>query len=155
MKRHLVIVGVIIAALSLSACSNFLSSTTMKVKRAIYYNDTGVTEPSDFPVLRSSGYAIISKQAGPTSIEKTMQAMRASKLDAYRELSEQVWGVYIKSNTQLADTRQTSNGIESEVEGVIHGARVIRQYPVGDSYVTELELDTRVLYNMYDMRGAF
>lgn len=155
MKKQSVLAAAVLATFALTACSNMISSTSMKVKRSLYYNDTGANEPEEFPVLRSSGYAIISQQDGPTNIEKTIQAMRASKLDAYRELSEQVWGVYIKSNTNLADTRQTYNGIYSEVEGVIHGARVIRQYPSGDSYVTELELDTRVLYDMYDMRGTF
>ena len=36
----------------------------------------------------------------------------------------------------------------------MHGARVIRQYPVGDVYTTELELDTKIIYDLYDIRGA-
>lgn len=147
---------VIMAALFLqTGCTNFLHSTSNTIGNSLNYIDTGVNKPDEFPILRATGYAIISRQSGPTSTERNLQAMRASKLDAYRELSEQVYGIYIKSNLKLRDTVQVNNGISSEVEGVVHGARVIRQYPLGDSYVTELELDTKVLYDMYQMRNAF
>ena len=81
--------------------------------------------------------------------------MRASKLDAYRELTEQVNGIYIKSRSQVAQsTKEISDSIKTEVDGYVHGARVIRQYPVGDVYTTELELDTKIIYDLYDIRGA-
>ena len=32
---------------------------------------------------------------------------------------------------------------------------VVRQYPIGDTYVTELELDTKRLYDLYQIRGVF
>lgn len=138
---------------TLSGCSNFISSTS-SLSRAIGYTDTGVNKPDDFPVLRSSGYALISKQSGASYADKEIKAMRASKIEAYRELTEQVNGLYIKAHTSLNNTRQTGDSVSTEVEGYVHGARVIRQYPVGDTYVTELELDTRVIYDLYEMRGA-
>lgn len=155
MKKLTLLGTIALVLLTQSACTNFLRSTSNSIQNSFNYIDTGVNKPDDFPILRSTGYAVISRQVGPSSSEKYMQAMRASKLDAYRELSEQVYGVYVKSNVRLRDTVQTSNRIQGDVEGVIHGARVIRQYPSGDSYVTELELDTKVLYDMYQMRGAF
>lgn len=86
---------------------------------------------------------------------KQIKAMRASKIEAYRELSEQVNGVYISAKDSLnSNSVETSNNVNTEVDGFIHGARVIRQYAMGDTYATEVELDTRVVYDMYDMRGA-
>ncbi len=155
MKKLTLLGTIALILLTQSACTNFLRSTSNSVQNAFNYIDTGVNKPDDFPILRSTGYAVISRQRGPSNSEKYMQAMRASKLDAYRELSEQVYGVYVKSNVRLNDTVQTRSSVQGDVEGVIHGARVIRQYPSGDSYVTELELDTKVLYDMYQMRGAF
>ena len=66
-------------------------------------------QPNAFPILRATGYAIISKQPGPSQDEKTLQAMRASKLDAYRELSEQVYGQNLIADTTLRDNIQKRN----------------------------------------------
>jgi hypothetical protein len=117
--------------------------------------DDGVHKPSEYPVLRATGYASISRQPGATAAIKQIKAMRASKIEAYRELSEQVNGIYIRATDTLNSSNvETSNSVKSEVDGFVHGARVIRQYAVGDTYATELELDTRVIYDLYQMRGA-
>ena len=131
-------------------CSNILSSSSSRT-----YVDNGVHKLRHYPVLRATGYAVFSKQPGPTKSERMIQAMRASKLDAYRELTEQLNGLYINSETGLKNTRQAKDTLTSQVEGFVHGASVIRQYPVGDTYATELELDTRLIYDLYQIRGAF
>ena len=53
-----------------------------------------------------------------------------------------------------ASTIETSSNVKAQVEGYVKGARVIRQYAIGDTYATELELDTRVVFDLYKMRGA-
>ncbi|MDY6322483.1 MAG: hypothetical protein SPL30_06170 [Succinivibrio sp.] len=145
------------AALSVSfmtaGCSSLLSSTSFT--RDISYTDTGVHRPDEFPILHATGYALISRQPGKTEAEREIMAMRASKIEAYRELTEQVNGLYLKSATVLSgNTRQVRDSVSTEVEGFVHGARVIRQYPAGDTYATELELDTKIIYDLYDIRGA-
>ncbi|MCR5536172.1 MAG: hypothetical protein K6F05_02015 [Succinivibrio sp.] len=132
-------------------CSSMLSSTSVRARSSY---DTGVHQLKHYPVLRATGYAVYSKQPGPTRADKMIQAMRASKLDAYRELTEQLNGLYINSETGLNNTRQGKDTVKTQVEGFVHGARVIRQYPVGDTYTTELELDTRLIYDLYHLRGA-
>ena len=147
----------IVTALLLTALTgcgtNFLTSTT--ISKNLYYTDTGVNEPEDFPVLRATGYAVISRQKGPSETEKEIQALRASKIEAYRELAEQLYGLRIKGSTVLVDTRETRDGVTTEIDAIVQGARVIRQYPLKDTYVTELELDSQIVYNLYQMRGAF
>lgn len=142
-----------ITLLSLNGCSGMLSSTSFT--RDLAYTDTGVHRPDEFPILHATGYASILRQAGRTQSEREIMAMRASKVEAYRELTEQVNGLYIKADTSLdGTTRQSHDSVKTQVEGYVHGARVIRQYPLGDTYATELELDTKIIYDLYDLRGA-
>jgi outer membrane protein FlgP len=135
--------------LALNACSSTFLTRNMTLTH------TAVKKPSEFPVLRATGYAPISRQPGATSAIKQIKAMRASKMEAYRELSEQVNGIYINATDSLNSSNQeTSHSLKSEVDGFVQGARVIRQYAVGDTYATEVELDSRLVYDLYDMRGA-
>ncbi|MEP1869044.1 MAG: flagellar biosynthesis protein FlgP, partial [Paraglaciecola sp.] len=40
--------------------------------------------------------------------------------------------------------------LDSSVQGVIRGARVVKSYPVGnDTYATELELDFKLVNDIY------
>lgn len=150
MKSLVMVMGLMLFA---GCGTNFLTSTT--ISKNLYYTDTGVNEPEDFPVLRATGYAVISRQKGPSETEKEIQALRASKIEAYRELAEQLYGLRIKGSTVLVDTRETRDGVTTEIDAIVQGARVIRQYPLKDTYVTELELDSQIVYNLYQMRGAF
>ena len=94
------------------------------------------------------GYASISEQNGRTQEEKSLRAMRASKLDAYRELSEQIYGLRISATTSLSNQQLGPENTDGAVDGVIRGAKVIRSYPIGDSYVTEMELNLGLMERM-------
>lgn len=109
-----------------------------------------VVEPDHYPTLSAVGYAPIAPQQGETESVKTLMAMKASKLDAYRELAEQVYGQRIDGKETLANMVINDSSLRSSVEGVIRGARVIKAYPVGeDTYATELELDMQKVYEIY------
>lgn len=109
-----------------------------------------VVEPDSYPVLSAIGYAPISDQLGTTKTSKSLQAIKASKLDAYRELAEQVYGQKVDGKQLLSNLVLTDNRLKSSVEGVIRGARVVKSYPIGeDSYATELELDFSLVYDIY------
>lgn len=107
-------------------------------------------EPASYPVLKAVGYAPVNAQSGATDTERTLMAMRASKLDAYRELTEQVYGQRISGEQSVANMVVANSQLKSSVEGVIRGAKVVKAYPVGeDTYVTELELDMQRVYDIY------
>ena len=106
----------------------------------------GVMRESDH--LTAVGYASISEQAGKNMDEKRMRAMRASKVDAYRELAEQVYGMRISGKVEMNDQQLGEETTSAGVDGIIRGAEVVRTYPVGDSYVTELKLDLRKMERM-------
>ena len=97
--------------------------------------------PDDW--LTAVGYASISEQVGKNEEEQQVRAMRASKIDAYRELAEQVYGMRVSGRADLKNQRLGTEKTSGAVDGVIRGAEVVRSYKVGDSYVTELRLDIK------------
>lgn len=107
-------------------------------------------EPDSYPILKAVGYAPISSQQGESDSMKLIMAMKASKLDAYRELTEQVYGQKIEGSQSVSRLIVDSETLRSSVEGVIRGAEVLKTYPVGDdTYVTELSLDMQQVYDIY------
>lgn len=62
-------------------------------------------------------------------------ALRAGKLDAYRNLLEVVKGVRIDSATEVRDFTVTSDTIRAQVEGLVKGAQVIKQDYMSDGTV--------------------
>ena len=139
-----IVLGLMMALL-LTACSG---------NRVVNY-DQG-EKPDDFPVHKAVGYAVIDIQPGPSQSEKMLQAIRASKMDAYRELAEQLNGQQVRGQSSYKDLTQTSNSLDVSVAGMVRGARVVATYPRGNTYATELELDTRNLYHLNQlMAGQF
>lgn len=105
--------------------------------------------PSTFPVLSAIGYAPIDTQPSKSRAEKVLMAMTSSKILAYRELAEQVYGLQLDANAEIKDLLVKANITNSKVSGLIKGARVVKSYPVDQFYVTELELDFRLVWELY------
>ena len=128
-----------IAALVVSGCSSVLD------KHVVWEYE----EPESFPVLRAIGYAPISSQPGDSKDIKNIMAMKASKLEAYRELAEQVYGRQVKGSSNLSNMIATDDKLRAKVQGVIRGAKIVKSYPVGNTYATELELDMKLVHDLY------
>ena len=103
--------------------------------------------------LLATGYAVISIQHHDNPAQQRLLSIRASKLDAYRSLMEQVYGQYLDANTTVAEMVVESDSFRARVQGVIYGAQLVSITPVGDdTYETTLSLkrgivdDLRVLY---------
>lgn len=87
------------------------------------------------------GYAVINAQPGESPEEKRLMAIKASKLEAYKSLAEQIYGQYLESRGTLSNLKMSDEEITSRVEGVIVGARVVSIKPISiDSYETVLEI---------------
>ena len=103
--------------------------------------------------IMATGYAVISVQPHDNPAQQRLLSIRASKLDAYRSLMEQVYGQYLDANTTVAEMVVESDAFKARVQGVIYGAELESISPVGDdTYETTLTLDRdivddlRVLY---------
>ena len=99
--------------------------------------------------LVATGYAVISVQNNRNPAQQRLMAIRASKLDAYRALTEQVYGQQLDASTTVADMTIMSDTFRAKVEGVIYGAVLVSITPVGDdTYETTLSLDQQVVRDL-------
>ena len=99
--------------------------------------------------LTATGYAVVSVQNHRNPAQQRLMAIRASKLDAYRALTEQVYGQQIDATSTVADMTVTSDSFRAKVEGVIYGAVLVSITPVGeDTYETTLSLDKSVVQDL-------
>jgi hypothetical protein len=96
--------------------------------------------------MTATGYAVVSVQNHRLPAQQRLLAIRASKLDAYRALTEQVYGQYLDATTTVADMVVQSDSFRARVEGVIYGATLVSITPVGDdTYETTLSLESAVV----------
>jgi hypothetical protein len=99
--------------------------------------------------LTATGYAVISIQNHRTAAQQRLLAIRAAKLDAYRSLTEQVYGLRLDAAATVADMVVQNDTFRSRVEGVIYGATLVSITPSGDdTYETTLSLDKDVVQEL-------
>jgi hypothetical protein len=99
--------------------------------------------------LTASGYAVISVQNHRNPAQQRLLAIRASKLDAYRSLTEQVYGQQLDASTTVADMVVQNDSFRTRVEGVIYGAVLVSITPTSDdTYETTLSLDKAVVKDL-------
>lgn len=99
------------------------------------------------------GMSQVSTQPGSSLNEKRLMAIRAARLEALRDLTEQVHGIRLSSETTVQDQITRSDHIRALVEGEIRGARTLRITPKdGDSFEVMLALSPDVV--RYIMRAV-
>ena len=108
-------------------------------------------KPETFPVLYATGFAPISLQKSKHKTQRMLMAIKASKIAAYAELAEQVYGQQVSGKVTMADLLIEDQQLIASVQGIIRGAKVVKSYPVGDIYTTELLLDFEDVYNIYQV----
>ena len=103
-------------------------------------------------MIEVTGYSVIQSHSGSEPQQRLM-AIKAARLDAFRQLAEVVYGAYIDSNTTVSDLTIQDDIFRSRVEGVIYGAELIKIEPISnDTYAATLGLpravinDLRLLY---------
>jgi hypothetical protein len=131
------------AATSLTGCKTVNLSTA--------FSDTNLVAPlvEKRETITATGYAVISVQNHRNPAQQRLMAIRASKLDAYRSLTEQVYGQQLDASATVADMVVTNDTFRTRVEGVIYGAKLVSIAPVGeDTYETTLSLDRDVVQDL-------
>ncbi len=99
--------------------------------------------------LVATGYAVVSVQSHKLPAQQRLLAIRASKLDAYRALTEQVYGQHLDASTTVSDMVVMNDTFRTRVEGVVYGATLVSITPVGDdTYETTLSLDRQVVNDL-------
>lgn len=107
------------------------------------------------PSLVGHGYAQVSGQPGKTHNEKRLMAMRAARLDAMRDLVEQIHGIHLTAETTISKAVVQSDSLSALVDGTLRGAKTVSIQPTGsDSYEVVLSIDADTLaYLVRALRG--
>lgn len=149
------------AAFLLAGCSNIpclnnlckSSSTPEPAQQVVHYAPQGpvqyVAQNTQYvadayvPVrLSAIGYGAASSAEGHTPGQRRLLAMRASKLDAYRSLAEQVYGIRLTSNTTISALMSQNDGFRAYIDAYLRGARIVSVTPMADgNYETTIEID--------------
>ena len=140
-----------LAALALTGCTSIPLFPSLMSKEASPTNMiTPLVEKRE--TIVATGYAVISIQNHKNPAQQRLLAIRASKLDAYRSLTEQVYGQQLDASTTVADMTVMSDTFRTKVEGVIYGAVLVSITPVGDdTYETTLSLDSNVVRDLRNL----
>lgn len=92
--------------------------------------------------LTAIGYGATTPYDSYTPGQKRLMAMRASKLDAYRALVEQVYGARVTSNSTIAGLVAQHDSFRVYVDAYLRGAKVVTVTPLADgNYETVMELE--------------
>jgi outer membrane protein FlgP len=83
-------------------------------------------------IIEATGYSALSNFKNHSISQKKLLAMRAAKLDAYRNLAEEVYGVKIKSNTTVKEMLIENDSYRAYVDTVIRGAHLLTITPKAD-----------------------
>ena len=140
----------LLTALVLSACQTIPLGSSA-VAEPITESEASMIAPmiEKREAIVATGYAVISMQNHKNPAQQRLLAIRASKLDAYRTLTEQVYGQYLDASTTISDMTVMSDTFRTKVEGVIYGAKLVSITPVGeDTYETTLSLDGQAVRDL-------
>lgn len=99
-------------------------------------------------ILSATGYGTAEKSDRYSRPQIKLMAMRSSKLDAYRSLSEQVYGVHLTGTTTVENLIITHDSYRSYVDAYLRGAKIVRTVAINkdkfagdDTFETVVELE--------------
>ncbi len=78
------------------------------------------------------GLAQVASQPGQTINDKRLMAIRAARIEALRDLTEQIHGIQISAHSTLRDQVLLNDQVGALVAGEIRGAQTLRITPKGD-----------------------
>jgi hypothetical protein len=132
----LAIAGLIISLLIITACT------------ATKAPPTPLFELLPHKTLSAIGYGTVEKSDRYSRSQIKLMAMRASKMDAYRSLAEQLNGIQLRGQTAVENMEVTHESYQVYLNAYLRGARVKRTSAIGsdpyagdDTFETVVELD--------------
>ena len=122
------------------------TSDVAQIEAALDVTGASAAAAAQVPTISGMGYAVISSQPAQNPNQKRLMAIRAARLEATRDLTEQVHGLKVNSRTTMIDAIIQNDTLRATVDGTIRGARTVRINPVGsDTYEVVLELDRAMI----------
>ncbi len=123
--------------------------TTQELARVEQVLDAADRVSATVPTIRGMGYAVVSAQPGNNLNHRRLNAIRVARMEAMRNLTEQIHGVRIDANTTIAEAVLQNDTIRSTLAGMLRGARTVHIQPRGtDTYEVLLEVDRDMIEQM-------
>ncbi|WP_375571192.1 LPP20 family lipoprotein [Seohaeicola saemankumensis] len=157
----------LISALALSACTatnvvpgpgatstvpvppRNAAPTTQEISRVEQVLDAADQVSVTVPTIRGMGYAVVSAQPGKNLNHRRLNAIRVARMEAMRNLTEQIHGVRIDASTTIAEAVLQSDTMRTTVVGMLRAARTVHIQPRGsDTYEVLLEVDRDMIDQM-------
>jgi len=118
-------------------------------------DSTTITSPKPVAVprkwepvtVRATGSGASQENLPPS--QARLMALRAAKVDGYRNLLEQTYGVRIQGDTTVRDFMTQSDVVRSKVDAFIRGAKEVSNRALSDGTV-EVELEITLDQFFYD-----
>jgi len=118
---------------------NAAATSVVEVKKSVERLPVNLVE---VPTITGVGFSAVSIQPGKSINQKRILAIKAARLDALRQLSEQIHGIQIRGTTKIAEAIVQSDTLRADIQGVILGARTVKIEPSSsDTYEVVVEID--------------
>jgi len=142
MKKLIPIISIAVASSVLFVgCTNNGNSSHQTTKPETVTAKPVVAAAKERVRISAVGYGTESLYEAYTPGQRRLMAIRASKLDAYRSLAEQINGVKIEGNTTVGAMAVKSDSFRAKVNAMVRGARVTSVTPMADNnYETVIEV---------------
>jgi len=126
-------------------CSVFVIGTLALLSACVAVPNTTAV-PASFQAYKilAVGYGAMGGGSSTYTVgQQKLMAMRAARIDAYRNLAEQVYGFRIWGNTAVSAFSTQNDNVRTYIDSFIRGARVVNMTPIADGNfeaTVELEL---------------
>ncbi|WP_439138084.1 LPP20 family lipoprotein [Roseicyclus sp.] len=123
--------------------------TTQELSRVEQVLDAADQVTVAVPTIRGMGYAVVSAQPGNNLNHRRLNAIRVARMEAMRNLTEQIHGVRIDATTTIAEAVLQNDTMRTTVVGMLRAARTVHIQPKGsDTYEVLLEVDRDMIEQM-------
>ncbi|MCW4628601.1 MULTISPECIES: LPP20 family lipoprotein [Marinomonas] len=102
-------------------------STPYTQNSALNTNNTVVIVKQEPIIVTATGYAATMTSKRLTQSQARIMTMRSSMLDAYRNLSERVYGLKIDGSSSLSNMVMQNDELRTYVDAYLVGAKVVSQ----------------------------
>ena len=150
MKKQTVLIASLASVVMLGGCVQGKSCCSEENPQSVVVHQKLVMPEASAPVadkkpelmkISGIGYGAQSTFGAYTPGQRRLMAIRSSKLDAYRALAEQLYGIKIDSNTSVSTLTAKNDSFRARVNAVVRGARMVSVTPMADNnYETVLEV---------------
>ena len=118
---------------------NVAANSVVEVQKSVERLPVKVVE---IPTITGVGFSAVSIQPGKNLNQKRIMAIKAARLDALRQLTEQIHGIQLTGTTKIAEAIVQSDTLRADIQGVILGARTVKIEPSSsDTYEVVVEID--------------